>query len=199
MSFIALFIYDKAQKFFANRAGAVTNFSLWKAPKIKFIFFKKKSFYIPLWLVIPIIISFLSKGQIFFAALTTTSIIVKPAYRLGRKYINLTEFEHAKIAVSGPITLILISLILNPIDFQIINDFTLVTTMIAVFSLLPLPNLDGSTVFFSSKPLYIFNLVFALSIAILLKFLTTTYALVLALLAAIFATSYYLYKYFTKK
>jgi len=151
----------------------------------------KKAVVIPWWIIIPILIALMSKGQIYFAAILTTTIAVKPAYRLGRKYVHLTEFEHAKIAASAPIALILISLFLNLINTPITNDFALVTGMMAIFSLLPLPGLIGTILLFSSKPLYIFTAIFILAISLLLKlpnispFVILIFAIILAALSTL--------------
>lgn len=194
LSFIALIIHKQVLNFFANKAGATVELTLWKIKRLWFTPNAKSKFSIPLGIIIPLLVSFLSLGQIFFAATTSTEIKVKPAYRIGRKYISLTEFEHAKIAASAPLIHILIALVLSPINHTLIQDFALINTMLAIFLMIPLPGLLGNTILFGSKPLFLFSAVFILIIAILLKTLSPTLALILALLIALLATVYHLYR-----
>ncbi len=64
---------------------------------------------------------------------------------------------------------ILIAIVLSFLDIQIIKDFVFVNTLMAVSYMLPLPGLLGSTIFFSSKPLYVFSAAFILVASLLLK------------------------------
>jgi len=201
ISLIILFIYYRTQKFVARKAGAIAEIDLWKQKRIILPLnpFRKKKTSLPLWLVVPLIVTLLSNGQIFFAAVFSIASTVKPAYRIGRKYPKLTEFEHAKIAVSSPLLLILLALILS--SLPILKDVVLVSSMVAIFSMVPLPGLPGTEVFFGSKPLYIFSLVFILIIAVLLKlpYFTSVLALIIALIIAIAIVFFYLWNFYRKR
>ena len=196
ISFIILLIYYRIQKFFAHRLGATIKITLWQAKNLK-IPFKKKKIQFPLWIIIPLLISFLSRGQIYFATVLSTELIANPAQRLGRKHIHLTLFEKAKVLVPAPIILILIALLLNPISF--LKDIATVSLMISVFSMLPFPGLAGSEIFFGSKPIYIFSLVFILIIALLLNLLSSTTTLAIAIICGLVALITYLYRFYKKR
>ena len=198
LSLMVLFVYYRIQKYFAKRAGALTKIHLWKAGNFKFPFQKKKT-QLSLWLIVPIIVSLLSLGQIFFAAVLSTEIIVKPAYRVGRKFRRLSEFEYAKINVSAPIVLILIALVLNP--FPIFKDIVLITSMVSIFSMLPLPKLPGIEIFFGSRALYVFSIAFILIIAAILKLqsLPSFSILILALFIAIVIFIVFLWNFYKRR
>lgn len=194
LSLILLFIYYRTQKFIAKKTGATTKINLWKLDNFKIPFTNKKRQF-PLWIIIPILVSLFSEGQLFFAALITTGIVVKPAYRIGRKYSRLTEMEQARILVSGPIVMILIALLFNPF----FKEIALVSSMIAVFSMLPLPGLAGMEIFFGSRTLYLVSLVFILVIAFFSKILSSPVILALAILVAVIALIANLWFFYKKK
>ncbi len=195
LSFIALLIHNWVQKFYADRVGAVTDFSLWSSiTKIR-LFGKQKIFKFPTGIVAPLLVTFISLGQVFFAAATTTETRVKPAYRIGRKFVKLTEYERAKIAVISPIAHILIAIILNLLAIPVLDDFARVNTMIAISTMLPLPGLLGITVFFGSKPLYVISAVFILVSALLTNFLSPFATIIVAVILALAAFFTYLYRF----
>ena len=199
LSFIALIIHNKVQKYYSNRVGATTEISLWASKsKLKLgRYTPKKQYSFPTGILMPILISFLSVGQLFFAATTSLNVKVNPAYRMGRKFVKLTEFEYAKIAASAPIVHILIAIVVSFIDVQLLQDFGLVNTMIALSTMLPLPGLLGITVFFSSKPLYIFSLTFILVAGLLLTVLSSLFTLLLAIAIALATLIAYLWKFYS--
>ena len=199
-SFLALLIHNTIQKYFANRAGASTELSLWTSKyKLKFFRLKIPLFSFPKGIIFPILISFISLGQVFFAATTTTNISVKPAYRLGRKFVKLTEFEQAKIAAVSPLFHIVLAIILSIFNIKILDEFALINTMMAISTMLPLPGLLGATVLFNSKPLYVFSAVFILISALLLKLLSNISTLFIAFLLAALVLFAYLWRFYTKK
>ncbi len=195
MSFIAITIHRWAQSYYADRIGATTALTLWIS-KRKTKQKKERSF--PSGVIIPLLISFLSNGQLFFAATTSTTTTVKPAYRLGRKFTRLTEFEYAKVAVIAPLVHILIAVIFNFSNNTIIQNFAQVNTMMAISYMLPLPGLLGSTIFFSSKPLYVFSASFILASALLIKIISSTYTIILATIIAILCLIMYFWQFYKK-
>lgn len=199
LSLIALFAHNKIQKYYAHKIGATTKISLWIS-NFKFVFFSYRTTIkgLPYGILYPVLVTLLSKGQIFFATTTTMEEKVVPGYRLGRRFVKLTEFERSKIAVVAPLTHILIAIILHLIDIPILNNFALVNTMMAISYMVPLPGLLGSTAFFGSKPLYIFSATFILISALLLNFLTSISTIILAGLLAILALFTYFWRFYTK-
>lgn len=158
----------------------------------------RKKITLPYGAIYPLLITLLSVGQIFFSAVTITEISVKPAYRIGRKYIKLTEFEYAKIAVIAPLTHILIAIILSFSEIPILKDFALINTMMALSYMLPFAKLLGSTVLFGSLPLYIFSAVFILASALFLNLLSGFYIILAAVILALVALITYLWQFYKK-
>ena len=194
ISLAMLYLYTKIQEFFAKKNGAIAKLTLWNAKGFKIPFGKQRRT-LPLWIIIPIIISLISKGQLYFAGILTTEITEIQKYRLGRKYKKLTEFERAKILVSAPLILSAISLV----SFPFIKDFSLVASMIAVFSMLPLPKLAGADIFFGSKPSYIISTTFILAVAIFIKLLSPLAAMLIAMIIASVAVITYSYIFYKKR
>ncbi len=196
LSLIVLLIHNFIQKFYSDKIGAFTELKLWSSnPSLRFGRFKSK-FYFPNGIIFPLLITILSLGQIYFTAPVSTEIQVKPAYRIGKKFTRLTEFELAKVASVAPLTHIILAVILNLFSIPLLKDLALINTMLSLSLMLPLPGLLGSTIFFSSKPLYIFTAIFILTAAIFSSLISSIYALIIALIFGIVALVVYLYRYY---
>ena len=161
-------------------------------PRKIFGLFSIKKF--PLGIIIPLLVSFLSDGGLYFVAILSSAVIIDPLYRLGRHYTHLSDFEEAKIAVSGPISNILLAVLIKIFNIAPLKDLTFVCSVIAISYMLPLPGLDGLKVFFGSKLLYIFSVIFILTTAFLLNFVGGFAALFIGLIFGLLAISSYFYK-----
>ncbi len=203
----SLLVRELGHKIVARSYDCSTEYRIWgikrigfaekaKLPK-KILGFKISS--IPLGIILPLLFAFASRGKIPFAITGTFIIAVNTLYRVGRKYIRLTELEEAKIALAGPIASILFAIFLKflSIIFSINLDVAIkINLVLAIFNMLPIPNIDGGRIFFGSKGMYIFNLVFILACWLLLQTVGLTLTIVLALLfAAIIALDYVIIKY----
>jgi len=161
-------------------------------PKKVFGFFNIKQ--IPLGVIFPLLVSILSSGGLFFTSVLSSVTSVKPIYRLGRNYTFLSDFEEAKIAVSGPMSNIVLAILIKMFDIAPLNEMIFVCSMIAICYMFPLPGLDGLKVFFGSKLLYIFSVVFILTTAFLLNFVSGMLALVMGLSFGLTAMVNYFFK-----
>lgn len=205
LSTIALLVHHLSQKITAKKFGCQTKHEIWR---IKHYWFGAKSHFpitlhfgftkiilnsFPLGIFLPIIITFLSDGQLFFAATAMCLISVNKAHRIGRKYIRLTNYETAKITLAGPLANILLAIILkifsgfNPIFDQLI----LINSMLAISNMIPLPHLDGGSIYFGSRPLFAFSFAFIFGCVILLNHLTIISTLILSMLIAIILVALY--------
>ena len=211
LSGFALYIKTLGQKYVAVSNGAEVKFELWTISRFGF---KKASMtkkpvdpilkiiyaitFLPtnLWLLLPILIAFLSNGQIYFTAISTLAVSVTAAHRLGKKYLQPSDAEIAKIALIGPILNIIFALVVKTLFglSGIAGLFVLINISLAISNMLPLPKLDGGLIFFGSKLLYIFSIVFILGSSFLIYFLTILPTLILSLLFA--TTILILYYYF---
>jgi Zn-dependent protease len=160
--FITLTISRSAQKLVATRYGVETEYQIWSLPKFKHIKF------LPIGPILAILITILSNGKFYFAAIDQFNLIEKKGRRLGTNYPHTTEFESAKIAVVGPLANMVFALILSLINGSgIFSQLIFVNWVYAIYSMLPIPNLDGSKIFFGSWRLYIFS-IFIMAILLLL-------------------------------
>lgn len=99
--------------------------------------------------LIALLIGLISNSALIFAVMG--SITVASAYisRLGHKFGNVTLREKGLINLSGPmmnIILALISIILHPVNPVIFQELLRLNVFMSMFSLIPLPPLDGSKV-----------------------------------------------------
>lgn len=201
-SFIALTIFLYTPNLFKEKYGCKIGYEIWnlkrfgikpwrtfaKKSRIGSINVRIKS--IPIGIIIPILITLLSKGSLYFVATLSMLTTIKPAYRIGKKSV-IQEFENAKIALIGPLTMILLAVLIQTI-FPQLHDFTLISSMIAISYMLPLPGLNGATIFFSSKPLYTLSAVFIIITALLLNFISPILATIIATIFAITLALIYL-------
>ncbi len=186
---VSLGLHVYAQKLLAKRYNCSASLDLWKIKRMGFRKEMKSS--IPIGVVLSILVYVLSKGQVFFAAITAMNISVNKAYRIGKKFANLTNFESAKIAALGPLTNILLALIASP--FQSLGLFVSINVAMALSYLLPFPKIDGGEVFFGSKPLYVTLVVFVCTIIAIMDFASVQFALLLAAALSVLALISYLY------
>lgn len=198
---IALTAHFYIQKIIARKYGCTAIVNLWKINrlslrkqlKLKIPLTKFSISSIPLGIILSIIIYILSGGQIFFAAITALSVNIKKSYRIGKKFTNLTNFESAKIAVVGPLTNILLALLASAINIPFLTPFVTINLAIAISYMLPLPGIDGGTIFFGSKPLYLTSLIFMGIIALIMNYMTTISTIIIATVFASLALVTYLH------
>lgn len=177
------------QKVLAKKYGCNANLDLWKIKR--FTFRKEMQYPLPIGIVLSVLVYILSSGQIFFAAITSLNVVINKAYRIGKKFVHLTNFESAKIAVMGPLINILLALIASP--FPYLDLFVAINIALALSYMLPLPGIDGGTIFFGSKPLYFTSVIFIVAIAMMMNFISAALTLVLAAVFSITALISYLY------
>lgn len=122
---------------------------------------------------------------------------INPAYRLGRKFTKLTEYENAKLALISPLTAIFVAIIAKMI-LPNIPELVLINSMLAISYMLPLPKLNGSTIFFGSKILYTLSFIFILLTALLLNFVEPLLATFIAIVCAMIITIKYIINVYRK-
>ena len=172
---IVLLIYQTSHKLIANRYGCKSTFRIWgikrfwfyKRAKIKNLkIFGKKYESIKLGIILPLFISIISNGIIKFCAIGSSEISEIKLQRIGKKFKNLTDFDTAVIHLVGPMVLLFTALLLN--NSEQFGNISKIAYFIAIFSMIPLSQLDGSKIFFGSPFLYTFSLAFmVLSIAVI--------------------------------
>src|SRR3989344_7032221 len=142
---VAVFVHHAVQRMFALTLGFRAEHRLW-------------------WygLVIGLMLAMLSRGSIVFFAASGTLIHLMPIHRLGafRYGPNLATFS--KIAFAGPFASALLAYLaklliaLDIVSPSAGHRFFMLNAMFALMNILPIPPLDGSRIFFSSRAEYLF-------------------------------------------
>ncbi len=152
----------------------------------------------PLGLVLCLFVTLISNGQLFFLAVGQYNLLLKKSSRFGRKFLEVTNYEEAKIALAGPmanIILMIIGKLLNA--YGSFDTFILLNAMLALFHMVPFSTLAGTKIYFGSRLLYVSSLVFMISMVVLAYTVSTIPMLLISLVSLfIGGTLYYYYNYF---
>lgn len=196
---LALSIYLIAQKAIAARLGGHIEFRLWRIKRYGFptgatLSAKNIIKYIPLGIFIPLLIAIYTLGRIPFAIVGSSFAAVHHSLRLGKDKPGLNDFEMGKILLAGPLTLIVIGLILKSISPSPLSlILTKMCIALAISNMIPLPNVDGVRILFSSPPLYIFGLSFILASTYMIFYIDLITTVLLSLVLAIILLFLYIY------
>ena len=140
-----------------------------------------------LGLVIGLVLAFVSNGYILFLAPGGVLIHHLAIHRLGRFRYAPDYSTRGWIALAGPVANIIFAVILKAVHIAlqtpVLHKLMMINIWIALFSMLPIPPLDGSKLFFGARYIYVFSLASFLACALLLRL--TTYSL-LSLIGGIF-------------
>ena len=169
LSLIALLFHHLGILIIAKKYFCDIEYKLWTTSKktiVKFSFFLRSitrnispsKFYSGI--VLSFLFSIFSNGYIKFAAIGITELTENTSKRLKTKYKYLSEYEQALVHLAGPFANLLLALVLTAINYQAFSNLIGINYYLAIFSLLPIGNLDGAKILFGSKLLYIFSIVF---------------------------------------
>lgn len=119
--------------------------------------FKRKSHFkepVPMmWL--PIIITLLTKGYVWWLAIFSFQIVPKKSRVAKRhglyRFSEVTEKHIGRIALFGVITNILLAIVMYIIGFEFLTQISI---LYAVWSLVPISNLDGTKIFFANRAVW---------------------------------------------
>lgn len=145
-------------------------------------------------IIIGIVVTLISNGKFWFAGLESQELSIDRFKRFGKGGIAVSKWEIAKIAMGGPMANVTLIFLLSMFNSSgIFDKFILIGGLFAIYSLFPLPGMDGNTVYFESRPLYIFGFAFVILSFFLLQFLSAwaTFFLTLVLTSIIGITWFY--------
>ncbi|MFH1455879.1 MAG: hypothetical protein ABIF40_02930 [archaeon] len=205
-SAIALFVHIFAQKWVAKIYGFGCEFRLWTIRQWRFIpepKFPKKWFKgklelggLPIGSIISVLVTVLSNGKLFFVAIGNYIITSSKSTRLGRKWVYISEAEESKVAMSGAMANIFVMILFKIFNYNnFFDDLIFINGMFALFSLIPIPPLDGGKLFISSRVWYVFVAVFAIFTVILITYLNALLVLIIAALLGLVLAGVYFYYY----
>jgi hypothetical protein len=192
-----MFIYYAAQYFFARIRDASIEYKLWTINRFTF-----KDYHVgdrpsvPIGIIIALLTSFVTGGSFFFTGVGTTEIIYEKSRRTGRRFTNIGEYESSLIYLAGPLALSIILFICNWLSFFEIDLTRIMTVSIylLIFSILPIPGLDGAKAFTNSRLAYVFFIAFVL-LNVLLANVGINFAIFLSIIMALIILGIYYYKW----
>lgn len=194
---------ELVRKYVASRYSCSTEFRVWsierfglgRHTKLPANILGYKITSIPLGVILPVLIAFISLGKLPFIAAGVFVISTHLAHRTGKRYLNISEFEEAKIALAAPLTSLGIAFLfkfLSPANSGL-EEVVTINAMLAVFHMLPFPDLDGAKVFFAGKTFYVFNFIFILAAALMISIFSVTTSVILAIIFAFIVAANYHY------
>lgn len=150
----------------------------------------------PIWLVLPIVMIFVTLGKLKLFAIETFDISWKPYKRIGRWFTELEEQEIAIIAMAGPMVNLFFAFVAGVVfsftSLDIAKEFAILNAWFAFFSLLPFGNLDGTKVLFGGMIKWVFIFISTIAILVLLHFVNVYVTFIIALLLAIIVGAWFL-------
>jgi len=191
-----LLSYALAQKLAANHYGCSSEFCLWSVQRYGFRPYNRFKNPLPVGVIIGILVAFLSAGKFFFAAVASSTIIEQRHRRVGRKYINMTAIEIAKIALSGVFAALLLAFLFSAFHFS--KQSVLIASLFAGFQIIPIPHLDGIKILFGSLPLFAFSAAFVILSVLLVNLVSAGSAFFYSLVAAgVFFILFFYYRIYS--
>ncbi|MBN2457842.1 hypothetical protein JXB31_01790 [Candidatus Woesearchaeota archaeon] len=142
---VTLFVHTAVQKLLALHQGFLAEYKAW-----------------PLGLALTVIFSIVSNGSWFVLLFGGMSLVHVPILRIGKWRYGFNLWTQGLVAASGAIANLVVATICLAIGVQMgifPEFFTYVASVnfwVLIFSLLPLPNMDGIHLFFISRLVYVF-------------------------------------------
>jgi len=190
--------YYYAQFLFARLRDAKIEYRLWTVSR----FLPLKDYYrgnrpnVPVGIIIALFLSLVSAGRFFFTGVGTTEIIYEKSKRTGRRFTNVGEYESALIYLAGPLALTAILFICTWLEMFEIETagLMIVSFYMLIFSILPIPGLDGSKAFTSSRLAYIFFIALII-LNLFLSVVGISFAVVISVIMALIVLGIYYYRW----
>ena len=205
VAFLSLVLYEAGHKAVASRLGCSSTAELWCARRFslaeQYPPLRKGGSGFPLGAAIPLLLTLLSRGVVKCAAVMVSRITPDPRKRLGREFVRLSEFDEARIALSGPLVAVVVAafgkMVLGSslLGIQVVS----MNALLALWNMVPVPRLDGMKVYFGSPLLYTFSLAFMVVALIMLRVAHAGAALALGLATGVGVFFLHYTKSFIKK
>lgn len=170
---LSVIVHDFGQRIFGLASGYRVEFRMWS-----------------FGLIIALIAAFISNGNLWLIVPGGFMLHLIAGHRLGWFRYGINYVGQALVALAGPLfTLMLIILLKVLYAFfpnPLIQKAIIFNVVYAITSLLPIPPLDGSKIYFGSRMIYAFSLP-AIAVATILMIVNIPifFSLVLSLLVAV--------------
>ncbi len=167
---VAFFFHESAHKIYGLSIGIRTEYKLW-----------------PIGVYITLLCTLLFQGKIYVIIPGGVTFYHMVVQRLGHFRYGLNLLSCGLISAVGPLTNLIMAtfwetLALNGIFPELFHQMTFINLYYAVFSMLPLPNLDGITLMVASRLNYVFF--FGVLLSYIVLFVLGVYSLIWALILA---------------
>ncbi|UCD21162.1 MAG: hypothetical protein JSW08_01285 [archaeon] len=183
---IIFFIFTAAQKLVAYGLDADSKVKLMTFNQYGFRSNERMGFDFPVWLILPLVLFFITAGKFVWTSILNFQPEALKT-RVGRKFAELTEVDVAKIAMAGPLALLVFGLIMRAVGF---NSYATICVLTAFLALLPIGN--GTKIFAGMRITSVFLMVLGLGILILMHLTNVVSTIVIALIIAVaFIITYY--------
>ncbi len=181
--FLVFVVHETSHKLFGLSLGIRTEYKLW-----------------PLGIYITLLSTFLFQGKVYILLAGGVTFYHMTVQRLGHFRYGLNLLSCGLIGAIGPLSNLIMAtfwetLALNGIMPDLFHQMTFINLYYAVFSMLPVPNLDGISLFWASRMTYIFFL--SILICYIVLFVLEIYSLIWALLLA--GVCWFLYWYYVEQ
>lgn len=185
-------------KVIAKKRDCFAEYEIWRIKRISLM--SKLKGGIPLGIIGGIIITFISLGKIYFPLVGSFKIKELKHRRIGRKFVNLGEFEEGLINLSWPLTNLFLFLIANIFGSFGLNlaMFKTINIWMALFYMLPVSNLSGAKIFFGSRYLYFFTFAFIILCLIFKNYVWLNIFISILIASVLLFIYYYAEKYVEK-
>lgn len=126
---------------------------------------------IPMGLILPLLLGFLSNGFVKFLGFFEFDIIPLPG-RVVKKYgakrfSKVMDWDNALIVFYSTIPLLFLATIAHYLNTIFLNDLAKFSILYVFCNLLPISKLDGTKLYFGSRPLFFFTWILFLIAAII--------------------------------
>ncbi len=175
-------------KLTAKYLGTEAEIKIWNSDVFREKFQFTKMYRYILTPVLPVLITLFSNGKLFFSCLSTFDIKNETLY--GKKFLKLSYLNIGLIAVGG----LFFNFILM-IFFKLLNldKGVLINAWFIFWNLLPLSNLPGAKIFFASRIMYLFSLIFFILNIFLVQVLSVLTAIITSFFFSILLAIVYFY------
>lgn len=115
----------------------------------------------PIGLILPLLLAFISGGVVKFLALLQFEVKTLPS-RVAKKYglrrfSGIMEWDDALIAFYSAVPLLILAIACSYVNAAFFISLAKFSFLYVFSNLLPISKLDGTRLFFGSKPLFIFT------------------------------------------
>lgn len=170
---LSILVHDAGQRLWGLAIGYRVEYKMWT-----------------FGLIIALVIAFLSNGNLWLIAPAGFMLHHLAAHRLGWFRYGINYFGQAMVALAGPLFTLMLVILLKVLSTfypnPLVQKALMLNVVYTITSLLPIPPLDGSKIYFGSRMLYAFALP-AVAIATILMVVNIPifFSLVLSFLVAV--------------